>query len=84
MALALEGFAGALALSGECEAAATLLGTATALRESAGASLPQAERDDIDRVSATARDALGEERFEFAYHHGTALDLDTARAMGLR
>ncbi|MFI6504232.1 BTAD domain-containing putative transcriptional regulator [Nonomuraea typhae] len=51
-ALALEGLAGAHSLTGAREKAAVLLAEAVALRESAGAPLPPAERGDVDRISA--------------------------------
>ncbi|WP_157246427.1 BTAD domain-containing putative transcriptional regulator [Nonomuraea typhae] len=51
-ALALEGLAGAHSLAGAREKAVALLAEAAALRESAGAPLPPAERGDVDRISA--------------------------------
>ncbi|MFF2812272.1 BTAD domain-containing putative transcriptional regulator [Streptomyces sp. NPDC058000] len=67
-ALALEGLAGAEALAGNAVEAARLLSRAEALRSSVGAPLPAAERGDVDRISAAARAAVGEEAFgaEFA------------------
>ncbi|HEX2317092.1 MAG TPA: BTAD domain-containing putative transcriptional regulator [Thermomonospora sp.] len=55
IALALEGLAGAEALRGDHERAAGLLAEACALREAAGAPLPQAERFDVDRITAALR-----------------------------
>ncbi|MFI6905290.1 BTAD domain-containing putative transcriptional regulator [Nonomuraea sp. NPDC050394] len=54
-ALALEGLAGARSLAGENAEAAALLEQAARLRASAGAPLPEAERRDVDRVSARIR-----------------------------
>ncbi|WP_049558770.1 BTAD domain-containing putative transcriptional regulator [Nonomuraea sp. SBT364] len=70
VALALEGLAGVEALAGRPAEAARLLGEATALRESVGAPLPPAERGDVDRITAAARGALGEEGFAGAFERG--------------
>ncbi|NUW45220.1 AfsR/SARP family transcriptional regulator [Nonomuraea rhodomycinica] len=75
VALALEGLAGARALAGEHAQAARLLGKAAALRESAGAPLPPAERGDVDRVTASARAALGDTAFTAALALGAASPL---------
>ncbi len=68
VALGLEGLAGAAALAGDSAQAARLLGAAARERESVGSPLPAAERGDVDRITAVATAALGEERFaaEFA------------------
>ncbi len=58
-ARALDGLAGADAVAGNHHRAARLLGAAAAARESAGGPLPQAERGDVDRITATVRAALG-------------------------
>ncbi|MBO2449209.1 hypothetical protein J4573_19045 [Actinomadura barringtoniae] len=58
MALAYEGMAGARVVAGEAAEAARLLDEATALRESVGAPLPEAERGDVDRIGAAVRRAL--------------------------
>ncbi|MCP2348757.1 putative ATPase/DNA-binding SARP family transcriptional activator [Nonomuraea roseoviolacea subsp. carminata] len=76
VALALEGLAGARALAGEHAEAARLLGKAAALRDSAGAPLPPAERGDVDRVTAAARAALGGTAFAAALALGAASPLD--------
>ncbi|ALG06161.1 BTAD domain-containing putative transcriptional regulator [Kibdelosporangium phytohabitans] len=70
IALALEGLAGAHALNGAPTKAAELLGTAAAARESTGAPLPAAERSDVDRITATARRAIGDQAFDAAYARG--------------
>ncbi|MFI6539178.1 BTAD domain-containing putative transcriptional regulator [Nonomuraea sp. NPDC050547] len=54
-ALALEGLAGARSLAGENAEAAELLEQASRLRASAGAPLPEAERRDVDRITARIR-----------------------------
>lgn len=69
VALALEGLAGAHALTGE-HGHATLLGSAAALRESVGAPLAPGERGDADRVTAGGRAALGERGFAAAFAAG--------------
>ncbi|MCP2094457.1 MULTISPECIES: BTAD domain-containing putative transcriptional regulator [Actinosynnema] len=59
IALAVEGVAGALALAGRHERAGLLLGAACAVRDAAGAPLPEVERGDVDRASARGAAALG-------------------------
>lgn len=71
LALALEGLAGILPPA----RAASLLGTATALRASVGTPRPRAERTDTDRAAARARAALGPEAFATAFATGEALPL---------
>ncbi|MGX2998280.1 BTAD domain-containing putative transcriptional regulator [Streptomyces sp. JNUCC 64] len=70
VALAVEGLAGALALAGDHERAAELLGVASAERSSVGAPLPDAERGDVDRVTKALRGSLGEEGFGTAFAAG--------------
>ena len=70
VALAFEGLAGAHALCDEHEQAARLLGTATALRERAGAPLASGERGDVDRITAAIRAALGAEALTEAFEWG--------------
>ncbi|WP_073907085.1 BTAD domain-containing putative transcriptional regulator [Streptomyces sp. CB00455] len=70
LALALEGTAGALALAGCPTDAARLLGSAAAARESVGAPLPAAERDDVDRATVRAGEVLGGEAFATAFRQG--------------
>ncbi|MFI1103906.1 hypothetical protein [Streptomyces melanogenes] len=74
VALALEGLAGAQSLAGRPHDTARLLGTAAAVRESVGAPLPQAERGDVDRATARARAALGEDDFTTAFQQGRDLE----------
>jgi len=72
VALAFEGLAGAAAVGGDPWRAALLLGAASAARESVGAALPGAEREDVDRAGGRARAALGGERFGRAFRQGYA------------
>ncbi|MGY6650673.1 BTAD domain-containing putative transcriptional regulator [Amycolatopsis sp. TRM77291] len=76
IALALEGLAGAQALAGHHGHAAHLLGMAAALRGSAGAPLPSAERGDVERITAATRQALGEQDFAAAFEHGAGTTFD--------
>lgn len=76
VALALEGLAGAQALAGHPDHAARLLGAAAAARESVGVPLPEGERDDVDRVAARARGALGEAEYAAGYRRGGSLTVD--------
>ncbi|MET9339563.1 BTAD domain-containing putative transcriptional regulator [Nonomuraea sp. NPDC003804] len=70
IALALEGMAGAVSLSGDHRRAARLLGAAAAARESVGRPLPQAERGDVDRITARVVAALDEEPFLAEFRAG--------------
>ncbi|MFB4318977.1 hypothetical protein [Actinomadura sp. 21ATH] len=70
VALSLEGLAGALVLTGDAAGAARLLGAADAARRGAGAPLPEAERGDVDRITAAATAVLGEEAFAAAFRGG--------------
>ncbi|WP_433555882.1 BTAD domain-containing putative transcriptional regulator [Pseudonocardia xinjiangensis] len=76
VALAMEGLAGALALAGEPARAARLLGAAAAAREAVGAPLPEAERGDVNRITATARGQLGDEAFTTEFERGAAAQPD--------
>ncbi|MFF6811581.1 hypothetical protein ACFZAG_17050 [Streptomyces sp. NPDC012403] len=73
VALALEGLAGARAAAGRPEEAASLLGTAAAVRDAVGAPLPPAERADVDRAAERAREALGGPGFTAAFARGRTL-----------
>ncbi|HEU5024530.1 MAG TPA: hypothetical protein VFV01_06365 [Spirillospora sp.] len=53
-------------------AAARLLGEASALRESAGAPLPEAEMGDINRAAGTIMAAIGVAPFRSEFEHGRA------------
>jgi predicted ATPase/DNA-binding SARP family transcriptional activator len=72
IANAAEGLAGALALAGDAERAAALLGAADALRRRAGGPMPSAERFDVDRAECRARQELGDAAFELAFSVGAA------------
>jgi tetratricopeptide (TPR) repeat protein len=76
LALALEGLASAARVTGDPERAALLLGAAGAMRASVNASLPPAERFDVDRIETAARAALGEDRYRAAIARGAALPTD--------
>jgi predicted ATPase/DNA-binding SARP family transcriptional activator/tetratricopeptide (TPR) repeat protein len=76
IALALEGLAGAHASAGDHTRAARLLGAASAARESVGRPLPDAERGDVDRITAVLRTALGDEVLGVEFARGGGLDLD--------
>ncbi|MFI5533167.1 BTAD domain-containing putative transcriptional regulator [Kitasatospora sp. NPDC051853] len=87
LALALEGLAGAEALSAASgtpshsyRRAAVLLGAAAAARAGTGAPLPAAERADVDRITAVVRTGLGAEAFTDAFAEGTGLTPDQALA----
>jgi hypothetical protein len=54
--------------------AVRLLGAATALRASAGAPLPAAERGDVDRITAAVRRTLGDAAFTAAFEYSGDLE----------
>ncbi|MGW1676191.1 BTAD domain-containing putative transcriptional regulator [Saccharopolyspora sp. NPDC002376] len=68
IALTLEGLAGA---STTPEQAARLLGAAAAARASAGAPLPPAECDDVDRITTEVRKQLSTNDFDAAFNQGS-------------
>lgn len=70
IANAVEGLSGALALRGDGETAARLLGAADALRRRAGDPMPAAERFDVDRVERRAREVLDDTAFAAAFAAG--------------
>jgi hypothetical protein len=79
LADAVEGLAGAAALAGRAERAATLLGAAAALRDRFRAWATQ--RLDRDRASAAARRQLGAEDFEGAWRRGEAMTVEEILAV---
>ncbi|MFD0580310.1 BTAD domain-containing putative transcriptional regulator [Dactylosporangium darangshiense] len=81
MAIAFDGVAGALALAGRHDRAARLLGAAAAMRESSSTPLVLAERVDIERITARARDELGENRFAAEFERGRTLTPDEIRTL---
>ncbi|MEV4372396.1 hypothetical protein AB0J71_35365 [Nonomuraea sp. NPDC049637] len=82
LALSLEGLAGAAALVGAADRAALLLGAADGLRGSVGARLPDAERGDVERITASAVAVLGRDAFAETFLHGTNNFLDIAETAG--
>nr|WP_255672198.1 BTAD domain-containing putative transcriptional regulator [Glycomyces amatae] len=72
VAFVLEGLAGARSLLGEPERAAAALGEAAALRERAGAPLPDGERFDVDRIGRRVEGMIGADAFKAAYERGRA------------
>ncbi|MEV4996915.1 BTAD domain-containing putative transcriptional regulator [Streptomyces niveus] len=84
VALAVEGLAGAQAAAGRYGDSARLLGAAAAARASVGTPLPPAERRDVDRVTALAREALGATGFEAEFGRGELLNMTEARALATR
>ncbi|GII91568.1 BTAD domain-containing putative transcriptional regulator [Sinosporangium siamense] len=72
VALALEGLAAAHALAGNPTTAARLLGAATTARTTVSAPLPPAERTDVNRAAATARETLGEAAYMVEFNRGAA------------
>ncbi|MEV8535203.1 tetratricopeptide repeat protein [Streptomyces sp. NPDC051211] len=84
VALAQEGIAGAYALAGQPVQAARLLGTATRARESSGAPLPEAERGDVERITAKVLATLGTEVFAAEFSAGADDDPDVGGHDGSR
>jgi predicted ATPase len=78
VALAIEGLAGERALSGEHRHAARLLGTAAVIRAGAGEKKAH-DRGDVDRTTATARAALGDD-FDTEFARGADFDVDAVVA----
>jgi tetratricopeptide (TPR) repeat protein len=81
LAYALEGLAAASATAGSHDHAALLLGAAAAARRSAAVPLAPAERDEVNRATATARAALGAGPFAAEYERGGTLTPDEALAV---
>jgi predicted ATPase/DNA-binding SARP family transcriptional activator len=77
----LEGLAGLAGAKADPDRAALLLGAAAAARRSAGVPLSPGERVDVDRIAATAREALGDEGFARALARGEVLLLREALAL---
>ncbi|GAA3545853.1 BTAD domain-containing putative transcriptional regulator [Amycolatopsis ultiminotia] len=75
LALSLEGLAGAATQHGQ---AALLLGAADSARRGVHAPLPPAERGDVDRITESARSALGEPAFAQAFEQGARLSVEEA------
>jgi predicted ATPase/transcriptional regulator with XRE-family HTH domain len=81
----LEGLASVASARGEAAGAAWLCGATAALREAIGAPLATTEETSHGRAVATARAALGQERFASAWAAGHALPADQVivRALGI-
>jgi hypothetical protein len=73
LALALEG-AASLLVHADPQRAARLLGAAQGLWAGASAALTRTHRDDVARITLTAREALGDSGFESAVQAGLRLD----------
>jgi predicted ATPase/DNA-binding SARP family transcriptional activator len=80
-ATGLEGLAGALAIAGEHQPAAQVLGAAAAAREAAGMPAAPAELLDVNRISALARTNLGDDAFDAAVATGRQLTPVQARQL---
>jgi predicted ATPase/DNA-binding SARP family transcriptional activator len=80
VAMALEGLAGAAGLAGDHEASARLLGAAGAARLAASVPAAPSEQAEIDRITATARAALGDDAFTAAHSAGAAQTPEEATA----
>jgi predicted ATPase/transcriptional regulator with XRE-family HTH domain len=70
-------------VGGQGEQAARLLGAAAAVRERLGAPQAPDDRQELERLVAPARDALGEPAWTAAFTAGTALSLEAAVAEAL-
>lgn len=79
-AFTVESMAGALAAGGSHPAAARLLGLAAATRARHHTPPVPSEQEEIQRVGAACREALGEQGFAAAYEEGGGLELDDALA----
>jgi tetratricopeptide (TPR) repeat protein len=81
IAQALCGLAGALAIAGQPDRAAQLLGAADTARSPVGAGMPREETGDVGRITAAARRALGEVTFAAEFRKGRELDPERAPAL---
>ncbi|GAA4182135.1 BTAD domain-containing putative transcriptional regulator [Streptosporangium oxazolinicum] len=80
----LEGLAGALSLAGDHDRAARLLGAAASARLLTAMPPAPAERDDVDRITARTRDALGEDDFASWFERGGDLTPEEAGSLAAR
>ncbi|MCU1450482.1 MAG: transcriptional regulator, LuxR family, partial [Acidimicrobiales bacterium] len=80
----LEELAAVADAESDAERAAVLLGAAAGLREGAATPVPPAMRAGVEALAASARDALGPERFEAEWDRGHALTPDAAADVALR
>lgn len=81
LTIAVDGLAGALALTGNHDSAARLLGSAAAARSASGQPAASAERADIDRITRAVRAALGEDRFAGERARGALLTRAEVRSI---
>jgi len=81
VAQALTGLAGAQALGGRPEQAAQLLGAADTAWRSAGASLLPSGSADVNRITAVARQALGDAAFAAEFQNGRWLRPEQASSL---
>jgi tetratricopeptide (TPR) repeat protein len=80
----LAGLAGAAALDEEPERAARLWGAAEALRQSLGARHAPASRATRERLTAFAREQLGEEAFAAAWAEGQVMTMEQAIELAIQ
>ena len=80
----LERFARLVCLKGNCEAAARILGAASALREITNAQPQAHERDELDEDLFTLTEALGEEAFTAAWKEGQYMTAEQAIEYALK
>jgi predicted ATPase/DNA-binding CsgD family transcriptional regulator len=78
----LEGLAWSSAAEGRADAAAILLGAASAVRGDEPSSVYRGDRERTERCRATAAAALGEAAFRRAWERGAAMDREAALAFG--
>jgi non-specific serine/threonine protein kinase len=83
IAWCVEGLALTLCAHGETDLAVRLCAAAGTLREQASTPLPVNERDQIERMLADARAAIGDDAFAVAWNEGTTMSLDAIVAEGL-
>jgi len=81
VALALEGLAGAIGLSGDYETSARLLGASESVRRAASMPSAPSEQAETDRIAAAARAAPGEAAFGSARQRGSAQTPEVATAL---
>ncbi len=76
----LEQLAIVAAIGGQDEVGVRLFGAAAALRDEIQAPLPDADRQEHDRVTVELRERLGREAFNAAWSAGSSLTIETAVA----
>ena len=78
VAMCLDLLAWAAQAAGRSEDAARLLGAGRAAYRAIGATMPRPQRDHDERYAEQIRNALGDQRFTAAYHHGAQLSQQEA------